>query len=140
MTVLADGAIAQYAVIEVRRTEGPSERLVCAYSSEESLRDLIAGPSIITCGFASREEAQANIDSPRGAARKRTQRTPARGGVEKYRPRLFSAGRALRAGFDLRHTARLIQGCLQAAVAGSILSFYSRNVFTVIRSFVGGSF
>jgi hypothetical protein len=46
----------------------------------------------------------------------------------------------LRAGFDLRHTARLIQGCLQAAVAGSILSFYSRNVFTVIRSFVGGSF
>jgi hypothetical protein len=29
---------------------------VIAYPDEESLRDLIAGPSIIACGFATREE------------------------------------------------------------------------------------
>jgi hypothetical protein len=36
---------------------------VIAYPDEESLRELIAGPSIIACGFASREEAQTNIDA-----------------------------------------------------------------------------
>jgi hypothetical protein len=36
---------------------------VIAYSDEESLRELIAGPSIIACGFASREEAQTNIEA-----------------------------------------------------------------------------
>ena len=59
MTELVDSSIAQYAVIEARRTEGPSEPFVIAYPDEESLRDLIAGPSIIACGFATRKEAQA---------------------------------------------------------------------------------
>jgi hypothetical protein len=63
VTGLVDSSIAQYAVIEARRTEGPSERFVIAYRDEESLRELIAGPSIMACGFASREEAQANIDA-----------------------------------------------------------------------------
>ena len=55
MTELVDSSIAQYAVIEARRTEGPSEPFVIAYPDEESLRDLIAGPSIIACGFATRK-------------------------------------------------------------------------------------
>ena len=46
MTELVDSSIAQYAVIEARRTEGPSECFVIAYPDEESLRDLIAGPSV----------------------------------------------------------------------------------------------
>jgi hypothetical protein len=52
MTGLVNSPIAQYAVIEAGRTEGPSERFVIAYPDEESLRELIAGPSIIACGFA----------------------------------------------------------------------------------------
>jgi hypothetical protein len=39
MTELVDSSIAQYAVIEARRTEGPSERFVIAYPDEESLRE-----------------------------------------------------------------------------------------------------
>jgi hypothetical protein len=40
---------------------------------------------------------------------------------------------------NLAQTGRVVRGFLQAAVAGAILIFYSRNaVSTVIRSFIGG--
>ena len=61
MTAVVDSSIAQYAVIEARRTEGGSECFVIAYSDEESLRDLIAQPSILGCGFATHEEAHARV-------------------------------------------------------------------------------
>jgi len=47
----------RYAVIEVLQTETGHERIVVAYQSEESLRDLIAAPSIVAFGLASRDEA-----------------------------------------------------------------------------------
>jgi hypothetical protein len=47
----------RYAVIEVLQTETGHERIVIAYQSEESLRDLIAAPSIVALGLASRDEA-----------------------------------------------------------------------------------
>lgn len=50
----------QYAVIAGPRTEAGPERFVIAYSNEESLRDLIAAPSIIAIGFSSREHALAS--------------------------------------------------------------------------------
>ena len=137
MTELVDSSIAQYAVIEARQTEGPSERFVIAYPDEESLRELIAGPSIIACGFASREEALTNIDADlcTGAVWKRTPRDRA----EKYQRGVLSAKRRLGAGFNLTQTGRIVRGFLRAAVAGAILIFYSRNaVSTVIRSFIGG--
>jgi hypothetical protein len=62
MPELVASSIPQYAVIKTCRTEGPSGSFVIAYPDEESLRDLIAGPSIIACGFAPRQEAQAKID------------------------------------------------------------------------------
>jgi hypothetical protein len=137
MTGLVDSPIAQYAVIEARRTEGPSERFVIAYPDEESLRELIAGPSIIACGFASREEAQVNVDTDFWAAAAWKQ-TP-RDGAEKYQRGVLSAKWRLGAGFNLTQTGRIVRGFLQAAVAGAILIFYSRNaVSTVIRSFVVG--
>jgi hypothetical protein len=137
MTGLVNSPSAQYAVIEARRTEGPSERFVIAYPDEESLRELIAGPSIIACAFASREEAQANIDDDfwTVTACKKTPRARA----EKYQRGVVSPTRRLGAGFDLTQTGRIVRGFLQAAVTGAILIFYSRNaVSTVIRSFVGG--
>ena len=51
----------RYAVIEAGH-KGRPERLVLAYREEKSLRDLIAAPSIIALGFASREQAMANLD------------------------------------------------------------------------------
>ena len=136
MTGLVDSPIAQYAVIEARRTEGPSERFVIAYSDEESLRELIAGPSIIACDFTSREEAQTNIDADfwTAAAWKQTPRDRA----EKHQRGVLSAKRRLGTAFNLAQTGRVIRGFLQAAVAGAILIYYSRNaVSTVIRSLVG---
>jgi hypothetical protein len=49
----------RYAVIEAKWIARPAERFVLEYRSEESLRDLIARPSIIGAGFVSREEALA---------------------------------------------------------------------------------
>jgi hypothetical protein len=63
----------QYAVIEARWTERPSERFVISYSDEESLRDLIAGPNILACGFASLRDAEARIDASLLAAAPGTQ-------------------------------------------------------------------
>ncbi len=140
MTELVDSPIAQYAVIEARRTEGPSERFVIAYPDEESLRDLIAGPSIIACGFGSREEAQTNIDADfwTVAARKQTSGRTV-DGAETYQRGTLSAKRRLGTAFNLAQTGGGIRGFLQAAVAGAILILYSRNaVSTVIRSLVGG--
>jgi len=51
----------RYAVISVR-SEPDRERLVIAYPNEETLRDLIAAPSIVTLGYSSRADALKNID------------------------------------------------------------------------------
>ena len=140
MTGLVNFPIAQYALIEARRTEGPSERFVIAYPDEESLRELIAGPSIIACGFAYREEAQANIDAHFSTAEawKQTSGGPTVDGAEKYQRGVVSAKRHLGTAFNLAQAGRVIRGFLQAAVAGAILILYSRNaVSAVIRSLVG---
>jgi hypothetical protein len=137
---LVDSSNAQYAVIEARRVEGPSERFVIAYPDEDSLRELIAGPSIIAWGFAHREEAQANIDADFWTADAWTQTSagPTVDGAEKYQRRAVSAKRRLGRGFNLTQTRNIVRGLFQAAVAGAILIFYSRNaVSTAIRSFVG---
>ena len=54
--VVESGSL-RYAVIAGLHTETGIERLVIAYPNEESLRDLIAAPSIIAAGFSSREAA-----------------------------------------------------------------------------------
>ena len=59
MNKLGDLCRVRYAVIEGLRTETGHERIVIAYPTEQSLRDLIAAPSIVAFGFSSREEAVA---------------------------------------------------------------------------------
>lgn len=137
----ANSSIAQYAVIEARSSQGSSERFVCTYGSEQSLRDLIAGPSIIACGFASREEALANLDTRvRTAARKRIQRIFAFCGARKSHTRVRSAEARSVAGSYLTHKARVVGGFIAVAVASAASTFYSRNaMFTVLRFFAGDS-
>src|SRR5579864_9224367 len=121
MTGLVDSPHAQYAVLEVRRTEGPSERLVIAYPDEESLRELIAGPSIIACDFTSREEAQTNIDADfwTVAAWKETPRDRA----EKYQHGVLSAKPRLGRGFDLTQTGTSFVVSSKRLWPGPFLSF-----------------
>src|SRR5271169_1644103 len=142
MTGLVNSPTAQYAVIEARRTEGPSERFVIAYPDEESLRELIAGPSIIACGFATHEEAHANIDADYWTAEACKQTSgPTVDGAENYQRGVLSAKRRLGNGFNLTQAWRIVRAFLQAAAAGAVLIFYSRNaVSTAMRSLVVGCF
>jgi hypothetical protein len=124
MTNAVDFSIPQYAVIEARRTDGPSERFVIAYSDESALRDLIAGPSIIGCGFATREQAQGHADAWRApeSEQREGMRTTSRGDRDR---RILSATQRLRAAFDLMEAGRIVHGFLKAASAAAILAFCS---------------
>jgi hypothetical protein len=132
MTNALDFSIPQYAVIEARRTDGPSERFVIAYSDERALRDLIAGPSIIGCGFATREQAQVHADVWRPLESEQPQglRTTSRREIGR---RILSAQQRLRAAFDLMEAGRIVRGFLTAANAAAILTFYSRHSVLVSR-------
>ena len=124
MTKAFDFSIPQFAVIEARRTDGPSERFVIAYSNESALRDLIAGPSIIGWGFATREQAQGQADVRLGSEQPPGPRTTR--GRDRY-CRILSARQRLRAAFDLMEAGRIIHGFLKAATAAVILTLYSRH-------------
>ena len=130
MTKAFDFSIPQFAVIEARRTDGPSERFVIAYSDESALRDLIAGPSIIGWGFATREQAQGHADVQLGSEQPQGPRTT-RGRDRDCR--ILSAKQRLRAAFDLMEAGRIIHGFLKAATAAAILTFYSRHSVSASR-------
>ena len=130
----------QYAVIEAHWTERPSERFVISYSREESLRDLIAGPNILACGFASHHDAEAHIDASLIAANLRTQPGPALAATRSNRRRALARGGSLGSGFCLTQTWEVLHRISLAAVVATTLAFYSKNaVSTVIRSLVGGT-
>src|SRR5262250_1898904 len=135
-------SLARYAIIEVRRTDGSSERLVCAYPDEHSLRDVIAGPSIIARGFASREDAQASIDNSLATtSRMQNRRRRVLDLGNTYWSRILSAAPGLGAAFEIAQATRVIRGIAQSVAAAAILTFYSKNtVLSIVRSFVGGSF
>jgi hypothetical protein len=57
----ADIADVRYAVLEVPRIEGGSERFLVAYPNEDCLYDVIAASRIVGHGFSSREAAAASI-------------------------------------------------------------------------------
>ena len=47
-----------YAAIETRRGDGATEFFVLAYTWEQSLRELVAAPSIVASGCLTREHAE----------------------------------------------------------------------------------
>ena len=61
MDELVDTSTFRYAVITVR-PDPARERLVIAYRDEDTLRDLIAAPSIVALGYTSRADALKNIN------------------------------------------------------------------------------
>src|SRR5438445_12259765 len=75
---MVDSFGVRYAVIAGLRTESGHERLVIAYPNEESLRDLIAAPSIIAIGLCSRQAAIAGSRAslPTAAPYQRIPETP----------------------------------------------------------------
>jgi hypothetical protein len=129
-----DLSIPLYAVIEARRTNGPPERFVIPYSDEGALRDLINGPSIIDCGFATRGQAEAHIDAdvrklPERERHEGQNRTDRRD-VDR---RVLSEKQRLRAAFDLMEAGGVVRGFLKAASAAATLTFFSGHSILASR-------
>ena len=59
MKSLANSPNVQYGIMRASNTRDSQELLVLAYADEKSLRSLIAQPSIVALGFASRPAADA---------------------------------------------------------------------------------
>jgi hypothetical protein len=123
----------QYAVIEVRRNEVYPEHCVIAYRDEESLRELIATPSIVGIGFSSREAvAVIPNSSSRDADSKNIRNKLAFSSKDDHDGPQSPSPR-------LRHRVERACATLQNAVAAGVLMFYSRSVRgAVIRACVGG--
>ena len=125
----------RYAVIQTSSNKHRPERLVIAYQVEDCLRDLIAAPSIIGLGFASDEEAIANLEGHISDV-----------ALSKQTPRITAMFHATHANVELagghgpvRHR-RLLQNILQSALAVVIALFYSKNIVSVmIRMALGAS-
>ena len=124
-----------YAVIQASSKKDRPERLVIAYQDENCLRGLIASPSIIGLGFASREEAMANPEGDLSDA------VPS-----KQKPRITAMFHAndrgdLMRGHGFMKYRKIWHCILQTAVAAVIVLFYSKNLVCVMfRMALGASF
>ncbi|MGA2391696.1 MAG: hypothetical protein ABSF97_22285 [Candidatus Sulfotelmatobacter sp.] len=135
-----DSSSKRFAVIESRWTDRRPDRFILEYRDEESLRELIATPSIIAVGFTSRVDAIKRIEACFSAA------TPWHD-IQKAIPGdrtacdqrgFHSAAPRLTSGLSFAGTRGTVRRVLQHAVAVAILIFYSRNaVGALIRAFVG---
>jgi hypothetical protein len=134
---LVDTSTWRYAVISVR-SEPARERLVIAYPDEETLRDLIAAPSIVALGYTSPADALKNIDRcvTTTASLKQFLKTAV------LHPNLISltgrvALRRLAAAFGLSGTSKLMRNLLHNGLAAALIFFYSRNVLSsTVRAFI----
>jgi hypothetical protein len=139
MNALLQFAKLQYAVIQLSNITDPSERLILAYTDEWALRALIAGPSIVGLGFASREEA-VSIENP--TLEKALAPAPANE-VESARPRQhqpYCRGGRAAAWSSFSSLRRLASGIVQFAFAATICILYSKNIVSAaIRLVLAGS-
>ena len=127
MEALVQCSTVHYAIIEASSTKNDPERLVIAYSDETCLRGLIASPSIVGCGFKSREEAMAKVG----------------GRIPDPRPsnakdRLNTMWYSRQKERDAESVPGLVKNhgnifrTLQLALATITVLFYSKNLFSVV--------
>jgi hypothetical protein len=140
MNALAQSTNVQYAVIRVSSTKAFLERIVIAYPNEETLRDLIAGPSIIGLGFASQEEAMATVDGdfPKTDVLRHANKRAIAVGNKEFQAHSVMNG--FLEGFSFSKDCEIARSFLHFAIASATLIFYSRNmVSTTIRALLGSS-
>lgn len=128
---LVDTSTWQYAVISVR-SEPARDRLVIAYPEEETLRDLIAAPSIVGLGYTSRADALKNMDRcvTTKASLKRLLKTASLHSNMTFLTECRVALRRFGGGFDLSGTSKLMRNLLHNGLAAALGFFYSRNVLS----------
>jgi hypothetical protein len=139
---LLDFSGVQYAAIEGLRTETGHERIVIAYLNEQSLRDLIAAPSIVALGFSSREEAVTGRRAcvPSTVAYQRMPEAMAGGETETYQQGLSWAEQRRETGSVLRRLGRFVATSFSDVVTSAMVVFSSGNfVSAAIRIALGSS-
>ena len=131
MDELVDTSTWRYAVISVR-SEPDRERLVIEYPDEETLRDLIAAPSIVALGYASRAEALKNIDRfvTTTSSWKRLLETAVLHTNMTFLAECRVALRRVAGGFRLSGASRVMRNLLHNGLAAALIFFYSRNVLS----------
>jgi hypothetical protein len=135
---LVDTSTWRYAVISVR-SEPDRERLVMAYPDEETLRDLIAAPSIVALGYTSRADALKNIDRcvTTTSSLKRLLETAVLHPNMTFLSECRVALRRLAGGFRLSGASKVMRNLLQNGLAAALIFFYSRNVLpSKVRAFI----
>ncbi len=138
MDELVDTSAWRYAVINVR-SEPDRERLVIAYPDEETLRDLIAAPSVVAFGYTSRADALKNIDRcvTTRASLKRRLKTASDHPNMTFLTECRTALRRLAGSFGLSGTSKVMRNLLHNGLAAALIFFYSRNVLSsTVRAFI----
>jgi hypothetical protein len=129
----------QYAIVRASSTHHSPELLVLAYADEKSLRSLIAEPSILALGFASRSAADAaGSFLQTGASHRMHAMSAIRNANQRFslafqfcRSRLTHALTYWKGSSDLHRAVQFIS-------ATAILVLYSRNVVSAtIRTALG---
>jgi hypothetical protein len=139
---VVDSSVMQYAVIAGLRTETGPERLVIAYPNEESLRDLIAAPSIIAMGFSSAAEAIAGSTAsvPTAATHQQISEAAPCGDMERDQQELNCPDWGKETGSTLQRRVGLFARSYNDAAKKVTAFFFSRNAVSVaIRMVLGSS-
>jgi hypothetical protein len=133
---LVDTSAWRYAVISVLSDR---ERLVIVYPDEETLRDLIAAPSIVVVGCTSRADALKNIDRcvTTKASLKRLLKTASLHTNMTALTECRAALRRLAGGLGRSGSSRVMSNLLHNGLAAALIFFYSRNVLSsTVRAFI----
>jgi hypothetical protein len=128
---LVDTSTWQYAVISVR-SDPARDRLVIAYPDEETLRNLIAAPSIVALGYTCRADALQNMDRcvTTKASSKQPLTTASLHPNMNFLTDCRAALRRLAGGFGLSGSSKLMRNLLHNGLAAALVFFYSRNVLS----------
>jgi hypothetical protein len=140
MNVLVHSANVKYAVIQISSEPYSPGRLVLAYPDEQSLRNLIAEPSIIARGFAQPEEAAAlvAVNFSKSIASDGTEQEQRVNDYRECNLRFPSSKRGLAAGFGGWKHRNLAYSAVQFAFASAVLALHSKNIgFSIIRTILG---
>ncbi len=138
MDELVDTSAWRYAVISVR-SEPDRERLVIAYPDEETLRDLIASPSIVALDYTSLADALKNKDRcvPTKGSFKRLLKTASLHPNMTFLTECRVALQRLAGGFRLSGASKVMRNLLHNGLAAALIFFYSRNLLSsTVRAFI----
>ena len=138
MDVLVDTSARRYAVVSVR-SEPACEQVVIAYPDEETLRYLIAAPSIVALGYTSRADAFKNIDRcvTTKAPLKRLLKTASLRPNVTFFTECLAALRRLAGGFARSGSSKVMRNLLRNGLAAALIYFHSQNVLpSTARAFI----